>query len=198
MANDDDALREILARAAALVSDLPVSLQAIAFARAVDILMAGPTPGQQSLPADARGIRRRAKARPRRRVASTAKTPADNSNGVDGFDALVATASGADEWEVVWEKGTPLDRWLAAIAVAEAEAKLPGLNARQIERLLVDRFRLAGVHSSNIGRDLRAQPKLVTKSEADGRVMFSLTRNGLRHLDQRRELLQREPHSEPA
>jgi hypothetical protein len=112
----------------------------------------------------------------------------ERSQGDAPVDQLLASKEDASEWHAIWESRKPIDKWLAILAVAEEEVapKTP-LSAPEIAQIATDRFRLSGVHASNVNRDLKRERKYVSRAKRGTRFEYWLTRDGLNYISKRRD-----------
>lgn len=107
-----------------------------------------------------------------------------------GVEALLAAMSDAGEWNSVWEGGSPLDKWLAVLAIAEQEvAPQTRLSGPEIARVLTERFRVGGVHGTNVNRDLKKARHYAARRKRGIGFEYWLTRAGLSHIAGRRDQL---------
>lgn len=121
---------------------------------------------------------------------TTAKDKAGNVAPGSGLDSLLASKEDASEWHAVWESKKPLDKWLAVLAIAERQiGPKTALSAPEIAQVAVDRFRLSGVHGTNVSRDLKAGRKYVSRAKRGTGFEYWLTRDGLAYISKRRDEL---------
>lgn len=116
------------------------------------------------------------------------------AEGESALDTLLAARTDAEKWHAIWERGKALDKWLAVLGVAEAEvAPQTALSAPEIAQLLVDRFRLGGVHAPNVNRDLKTATKYVGRRKRGTGFEYWLTRAGLTYISGRAQELSSSP-----
>lgn len=126
----------------------------------------------------------------RKRGAQTRRDGAEALGAESLSDRMVRSNEDASEWHPIWDKGKPLDRWLAVLAVAEKEIGAnTALSGSEIAQVAKDRFRLSGVYATNISRDLKRQRKFVSSAKRGTGYEYRLTRDGLKHVGARRDQL---------
>ena len=106
--------------------------------------------------------------------------------------ALDSLLGGRDTeaWASVWDHGSTLEKWLAVLAVAEEEVgDATALTGPEIARVLKERFRIAGVHATNVNRDLKTVKNYVNRRPRGRAFEYSLTRPGLKWVKARRAAL---------
>jgi hypothetical protein len=109
--------------------------------------------------------------------------PTQQSGGTSVLQTLLDSRSDAEDWNNIWDSKKPLDKWLAVLAVAEDEVgNGTPLTASEIAAVLDKRFRVGGVHSTNINRDLKNARALVNRRPRGSGYEYSLTRQGLAHI----------------
>jgi hypothetical protein len=137
---------------------------------------------------DLLGDRPTATTAPRRGGQRRAET--GRGTDVSRLDRLMQSQKDASEWHAVWDNGKPLDKWLAVLAVADTElGNNSALSASEIAQVAKDRFRLRGVHTSNVNRDLKRERRYIGSVKRGGGHEYRLTRDGVTYIHARRDEL---------
>lgn len=121
---------------------------------------------------------------------AAARQPKDERGTQDAVERLLAARNDHETWHPVWDHGKPLDKWLATLAVAEEEMESAvALTGPEIAKILTTRFRVPGVHATNVNRDLRNARGFVNRRKRGAGFEYSLTRRGLTSIKLRRDEL---------
>jgi hypothetical protein len=122
---------------------------------------------------------------PSRRTRSPKRMDRDASPAT-AVSKLLESRDDAAGWAAIWDHGSALDRWLAVLAIAEDEiGPQTALSASEVARVVTDRFRVSGVHATNVNRDLKRARKYVGRRSRGGTFEYWLTRNGLAYIQAR-------------
>lgn len=86
----------------------------------------------------------------------------------------------------MWEQGKPLDKRLAGLLVAEElNGSAAALTAADVAQLVGERFRVAGVHTTNVNRDLRNARTYANRRRGRRGFEYTLNRKGVAYVEAR-------------
>lgn len=113
---------------------------------------------------------------------SQVKSPSDASE-VSPLRAFMERVKDAEPYiSVLGLKGHLIEKCLVVLKLARDELSIDGLTPGEITDILIKKFRVAGVHSTNVSRDLGSNRQYVTRVKGEGRPRYIITSSGDSHL----------------
>ncbi|MGH8983712.1 MAG: hypothetical protein ACRDY6_07530 [Acidimicrobiia bacterium] len=166
--SDVDQLPDVFRQAADIAGLVPESMQAVAFLRAVDVLI--------ELPPAPRSTRGRSQGR--RRTPPSARSDTTDDDPVEALNAGLDRTSHRE----VASAGSVRDRALWLLRIAKDELDIDGLTAPQIAAVLTNKFRLRTTRQA-VGQALDRAGNVVDRVPDAPATVYRIMRPGEDYLD---------------